>query len=171
MKKAMLFTFGIGDTFCSEKSLRVAKRGPAMAQQVYDLISSNKYNFFGVVRVNDPLDTFKEVNFKKYFPDTKVIDVKLCSGSVFDNNNQVSIPGIGDNPDVVLDGSHLAHVIRAEEYDIYIAGIDINGVFIRFMKELEKSGYTATIFSDIIKPFNKSTIEVIKSSKAKFGKS
>jgi hypothetical protein len=171
MKKAILFTFGIGDTFCSEKSTRVIRRGPAIANQARNLAKSTKYDFFGVVRVNEPLDTFRDINLAKDIPNTRVIDVKLCSNSVFDINNQITIPGVDDSPEVILDGNQLDHIIRADEFEIFIAGIDINGVFVRFMRELEKRGYSATIFSDIIKPFNKNTIEVIKNSKVKFGKS
>lgn len=169
MKKSILMLFGVGDVFCDEASHRCIKRGSVIADKAMDILERSKHDFFGVVRVNEPSDTFRKIDVKDKVSNTRVIDVKLCSGSVFDSNNQITVPGIGG--DHVLDGDQLDHILPPEKYDIYIAGIDINGVFIDLMGELQDRGYNATVFSDIIKPFSKATIETIKSSRVRFGKS
>lgn len=175
MKKTMLVVFGLGDTFCDTKSHRCIKRGPVLFEQSCKLLQKSKHNFYGVVRVNEPSDTFKEVDIAEHSVMSRVIDVKLCSNSLFDTNNQISVNS-SDNTGVtggqmILDGNQLDHVLPPEEYDLCIAGIDINGVFINLMSELEEMGYNVTVFSDIIKPFSKQTIDTIKRSKVRFGKS
>lgn len=168
MKKNILMLFGIGDVFCSTSSHRSIRRGPDIANKLIRLLSNPKYNFYGVVRVNEPSDTFESVSLKG-FSEARTVDVKLCSSSVFDVNNQISIPSTDGA--AVLDGNQLDFILDPEKYNLYIGGIDINGVFIDLINKVEQLGYTATVFSDSIKPFSKDTISHIKNSKVRFGKS
>ena len=169
MKKTMLFLFGFGDTFCDTKSHRCIKRGLELVNQSLELLANPKYNFYGVVRVNEPSDTFNTIDIGKHVNPNRLIDVKLCANSLFSNNNQISIPGSGG--DTILDGNQLDFVISPEDFNISIAGIDINGIFINSIDELIDRGFSVNVFSNIIKPFTKSTIDSIKKSKARFGKS
>lgn len=165
----MLFVFGVGDNFFADSSQKQIKRSTEIIESVDRLLASNE--FFGVVRVNELKDTFAEVNpFSAVKPTTRLIDFKLCTDSMFDKYNQIVITG-SDKTETVLDGNQLDYVLPADEYNIYIAGIDINGIFVEFIKQFEKLGYSINVFSDIIKPFNKQTIQAIKDSKARFRKS
>ena len=161
MKKNIFVVFGIGDTFCDKNSPRCVKRGktgPSLAVDIQKIIQEDKDNFFGYVFVNEPLDTRKNINVFDTVRDSKILDMKLCSRNIFNVNNQLTVPGHNNESETVLDGNQLDHILRPEDYNLYVAGIDINGVFNSFVEETKKLGYHITIFSDVIKPFNKETV-------------
>ena len=58
--------------------------------------------------------------------------------------------------------------IKTEEYDIFIIGIDLNGVFINTIKELEALGFKVFVLSNLAKLFNKTTSTFIQQSGVKF---
>ena len=173
VKKNILIVGGFGDTFFHPESHRfIPKRGQEMHDRIMEIVEESRHDFFGVVRLNDTYDQTEKINFDSIedFPATRVIDLKLCSSSVFNINNQITVTG-KEGTETVLDGCQLDHVLPPEEYDIFVAGVDINGIFISLLDEMHRRGYRITVFSDIIKPYNKNTITHIKNSKAKFGKS
>lgn len=164
MKKNILMVFGIGDAFCDINSPRCIKRGkigPELARQVSKILSSPKHDYDGYVFVHEPQDTIDAVDVFKDIPKSKVIDVKLCSSSLYDLNNQITIDDIDGDGDIVLDGDQLDHVLPPDEFNLFVTGIDINGVFNTLVKEASALGYSTTIFSDAIKPFSKDTISNI----------
>ena len=167
----MLFLFGIGDTFFSERSKRCIKRSSDIAGKVERALSNEKKDFFGVVRFNEPSDTFNKVNVTEGVPSSRIIDVKLCSNDPFGINNQISIPDETNSEEVILNGDQLDHLIKADEYEIHVAGIDINGIFIPLINKLIDRGYDVTVYSDAIKPYNRNTIDEIRNSKVRFRKS
>ena len=171
MKKSVLFVFGMGDTFFSERSKRCIKRSGDISAKVEKAINSDRNDFFGVVRFNEPSDTFYKVNIADMVKTSRIIDVKLCSNQPFGVNNQISIPDETNDDTVLLNGDHLDHLIRPGEFDIHIAGIDINGIFIPLIKQLLDKGFDVTVYSDAIKPYNRGTIEAIRDSKVRFRKS
>jgi len=161
MKKKILVIFGIGDVFCSEKSprcVRKGKSGPSIANGIRKLIIKNKDNYSGFLMVNEPLDTFNDVNIVSEIKPSKVLDMKLCSKDVFNYNNQLVVTGHDDISENVLDGNQLDHIIRPEDYEFYITGIDINGIFSSFINDALGMDYSITVFSDMIRAFNKETI-------------
>jgi len=163
MKKNILMVFGIGDTFCDINSPRCIKRGktgPDLAKHIEKIVKSDKHDYDGYVFIHEPQDTISTINVLGDIEPSKVVDVKLCSSSVFDMNNQIMITDIIEGA-VVLDGNQFDHVLRPEDYNLFVAGIDINGVFNTFVKEASVLGYSVTIYSDIIKPFSKDTINNI----------
>ena len=59
-------------------------------------------------------------------------------------------------------------MLRPQDYDIHICGIDINGIFVEAIDQLLDLGFDVTIYSDLIKPFSKKTINHIRNSNVKF---
>jgi hypothetical protein len=171
MKKSMLFLFGVGDTFFSDKSRRCIKRAPEIYSKIERAMKNDKNNFYGVVRFNEPSDTFEKVNLSDLVPSERIIDVKLCSNDPFGINNQISIPDIQNHDDLLLNGDQLDFLIRPHEYNLHIAGIDINGIFIQLINDLINKDYNVLVYSDAIKPYNRDTIEAIRNSKVRFRKS
>lgn len=164
----MLFLFGIGDTFFHKRSMDMSKK-------IESLLLNPKKDYFGVTRFNKSADIHRECPIDKILSmenvASRVIDVKLCSNDPFSINNQISVPDTVNDDVKLLDGNQLDHLIPSDKFDIHIAGIDINGIFIPLVKQLKAMGYNVTVYSDIIKPFNKGTIESIQKSKVRFCRS
>ncbi len=167
MKKIVLFVFGIADGFCSEDSPRFLSNGKEIVNKVKDVLSNTGKKFGGIVYINSPADTFERVNIAKLVPNTKVIDIKLCADQLVHVNNELTITDHEGNK-MLFNGDQLDFIIRPDEYDAHICGIDINGIFIDSIDSLTKLGYDVTVYSDIIKPFSKKTVQHIKNSTCKF---
>jgi hypothetical protein len=171
MKKNILLVFGLGDAFCSEKSHRLIKRGPAIANKVKQIIGSDTDKVYGYVQINEPSDTFNDIDvFSDLEKKQRVIGLKLCANNIMDTNNQIIVKSANLTEETILDGNQLDHVLPSSKYEISIAGIDINGIFIDTVKRLKSMGYSVTVYSDAIKPFNKATVDVIRNSKVRFRK-
>lgn len=167
MKKNILVVFGIGDTFCDESSPRCIKRGksgPVLAKDIKSLISNGSDDMFGFVSIKEPSDTNFKVDALTDVNKSRIIEHKLCSRSVFNLNNQISVPGSEDDSETILDGNQLDHILPPEEYKLFVSGIDINGIFNSFIDEASELGYEIVVYSNAIKPLNKETINHIVSS-------
>ena len=161
MKKKILVIFGIGDVFCSESSprcIRKGKTGPSVVNGIKKLINKNGKDYYGYLIVNEPLDTFNNVNVVSGIKKSKVIKVKLCSRGIFNVNNQLIVTDHDDISEIVLDGDQLDYILRPEDFEIHVVGIDINGIFSSFIHDTLKKKYSVTVFSDMIRAFNKDTI-------------
>lgn len=168
MKKNILVIFGIGDSFCHAGSPRCIKRGkagPRLAEEVTQLIEANKDDYWGYVFVHEARDTFNHVYPLKDVSPARVIDVKLCSGSLFSVNNQITLTNSDGSPGAALNGDLLDHVLPPDDFELTVVGIDINGVFKTLVREAPVLGYSTTILSDIIKPFSRDTVSSIISAK------
>ena len=170
MKKNLLLIFGIGDSLCSVSSPRYIRKGK-LGVELYDetqaIIRDNKDNFDNFVFINEPQDSFNNVNLMSEVPRNKAVVIKLCSGDLFDPLNEIRIPDISDPNDyVVLDGDQFDHVFKPSDYNIFAAGIDIGNCFNSLIKHGTKYKYSMTIYSDVIKPFSKDTVpNIISASK------
>lgn len=100
-------------------------------------------------------------------PGTKVINIKLCEDELFHINNEISITDY-ESDTLLFNGDQLDFLLRPEEYDIHILGVDINGVFINTINFLIEKGYNVTVYSDSIRPYSKKTILHIKHTGVKF---
>ena len=167
MKKIVIFVFGVADGFCSETSPRFLSNGKEIVAKIKDILSETGKRFGGIVYVNSPADTFNKVNIASLVPETKVIDVKLCAEKLFHANNEVTITDTSGNK-MLFNGDQLDYVLRPEDYEAHILGVDINGIFIDTIDNMIKMGYETTVYSDVIKPFSKKTIQHIKNSDCKF---
>ncbi|MBP9116364.1 MAG: hypothetical protein KBF89_08515 [Acidimicrobiia bacterium] len=112
-------------------------------------------------------ETFDKVNMSSAVQATKVINIKLCEDELFHINNEISLT-THDNDTLLFNGDQLDFILRPEEYDIHILGVDINGVFINTINFLIEKGYNVTVYSDSIRPYSKKTILHIKNTGVKF---
>jgi hypothetical protein len=169
MKKNILVTFGIGDTFCDEESPRCIKRGktgPSLAKEVNNILEDSSDHIWGSINVHESSDTNLKVNpFEKMSP-SRVLDLTLCSESVFHTNNMLIVMGSNGQSETVMDGDQFDHVLPPSDYKLFVAGIDINGIFTSFVDEALEMGYEIVVYSNAIKPLNKDTItHIISASK------
>ncbi len=86
---------------------------------------------------------------------------------MFHVNNEIAIRDYeGDT--MLFNGNQLDWLLRPQDYEVHILGVDINGVFIDTLNFLVKKGYNITVYSDAIKPYSKKTIMHIKNTGVKF---
>lgn len=166
-KKIVIFVFGVADGFCSETSPRFLSNGKEIVAKTKDILAETGKRFGGIVYVNSPADTFEKVNIAELVAPTKVIDIKLCAEKLIHANNEMAITDIHGGK-MLFNGDQLDFVLRPEEFEVHILGVDINGIFIDTIDSLIQLGYDVTVYSDIIKPFSKKTIQHIKNSNCKF---
>lgn len=126
-----------------------------------------RIDFGALICVNSSAETFNVVNPAALVAPTKVIDVKLCTDELFHINNEVSLTD-HDGQEILLNGNQLDWLFKPADYDVHILGVDINGVFINAIEYLKQKGYNITVYSDVIKPYSKKTIQHIKTSGVKF---
>ncbi len=169
MKKSLLILAGIGNTFFCPSSPRFLNRAPEIKKSIETLMANNPEGFHTVVRINDVKDSLNAVDsiFNK-IPATRLVDIKMSTTQKFLSDYNTMIINDVDGGQVHLGASQFDHVFNPEEYDIYIAGIDINGVFIDLVDASQDLGYFTTVYCDIIKPYSKDTITHIKRSDVKF---
>lgn len=167
MKKVALIAFGIADGYCHHNSPRLINIGPELFSRVKDILKSSGSTLGAYVSVNNPADSFVNVNVNGTVPNTKIINLKLCIDSFLHPNNEITITDhSGDQ--LLFDGDKLDFILRPQDYDIHICGIDINGIFIEAIDQLTNLGFNVTIYSDLIKPFSKKTINHIRNSNVRF---
>lgn len=167
MKKVALVTFGIADGYCHKGSQRLINNGPELFAKVVDIVSNSGAGLGAYVAVNNPADTETNVNVYKQIPHQKIINFKLCTDQLLHVNNELSITD--HHGDIMLfNGNQFDFIVRPQDYDIHICGIDINGIFIDAIDSFLRLGFSVTVYSDVIKPFSKKTINHIKNSQVKF---
>ena len=101
--------------------------------------------------------------------DATKIDFTLKNrDSIFHIDNVFTLNSLVDDVKQEVNGSNFDFIIRPEEYDIFIIGIDLNGVFINTIKQLEALGFKVFVLSNLAKLFNKATSIFIQQSGVKF---
>ena len=63
----------------------------------------------------------------------------------------------------MLNGDQIDYLLPPDKYNLFVAGIDINGIFMDFVPKAEALGYEVTVYSDIIKPYTRETIDMLTS--------
>ena len=167
MKKIVLFVYGVADGFCSEESPRFLANGKEIVNKVKDILANTGKRFGGLVYINSPADTFEKIDVASFVQGKKVIDLKLCADRLLHVNNELTLQD-QDGSKMLFNGDQLDFIIRPQDYEVHILGIDINGIFIDSIDTLTKLGYDVTVYSDVIKPFSKKTVQHIKQSACKF---
>lgn len=182
VKKNILVTFGIGDTFCDKNSPRFLKAGEKILNDTRSLVKENKRRYSGYLNILEFNDSNRSANPFVYdtggVKGSRIIDLKMYSPLVFDDMNVLNIKAskISDNG-AAMKASNIDVLLPPEENNLFICGIDINGAFMNGIDQLISWGYLLTVYSDIIKPYSKETIEfLIEKSKdrgnhLRFGKS
>lgn len=166
MKKQILVLVGYGDTFFDQKSRKCIAKSEDFKEKISKAMETGRYH--GVVLVNETSDTFDYINLNGQIKESSIINVKLCSQQIFNKNNELSLWDHEGKEQIVMDGNNLDFLLPPDQFNLSLAGVDINGIFVSFIEEAKSLGYNITVYSDIIKPYNKNTILTIRSSKVKF---
>ena len=104
---------------------------------------------YALVNMHYPSESFKDVNvFSEYKP-SRVVSLKINSKSLMDKANELAVKDI-EGEDLLFNGDQFSFIFRPEEYDVYILGIDLHGIFTETIKELLNEGYNVRLFSDCL---------------------
>lgn len=152
-KKVVLIVAGIGDTLCSTQSPKKIKNNESFVKQVGKVVEHvTKDNYYALVNFHYPSDTFKDVDVFEEYPETKKVSVKIHSNSLLLKDNELTINS-RDKEELLFNGDDFTFIFRPEEYDIYMCGIDLHGIFANSIKDLLAQGYNIHLFSDCLSAF------------------
>ena len=75
-----------------------------------------------------------------------------------------------DNSSLLLNGNQLDYILPSKDFEIHLCGVDINGVYVNFIKELLEKGYVVYLYSDLIKRYRdtENNIKTIKHPNFKY---
>ena len=153
-KKIVLIVAGIGDTLCSTNSRKKIRNNESFVEQVKKVIShvTEEPSYYALVNFHYPSDTFKDVNVFDGYPDTKNVSLKIHSNSLLLKDNEMALTA-RDGEELLFNGDDFTFIFRPEEYDIYMCGIDLHGIFANSIKDLLSEGYNVHLFSDALSAF------------------
>lgn len=150
-KKTVLIVTASGDAFLSPKSPRKINENKLFEEQLKTVINYHN-NQAAIVNFHYPNETFLDTNvFSKVIP-TKLITTKIHSFSFLSKDNEITYNTL-DGDEIRFNGDEFTFHYRPQDYDIHIAGIDINGIFKPMLEELLNAGYHITLYSDASRPF------------------
>jgi hypothetical protein len=150
-KNTVLIVVAAGDAFLSPKSIRKINEHKAFETQLKSVIDSHE-NKSAIVNFHFPNETFLDSNVFSDVQPTKLISTKIHSFSLLSKDNEMTI-NTHDNDELRFNGDDFSFIFRPDDYDIHIAGIDINGIFNPMLNELLNLGYHVTLYSDASRPF------------------
>lgn len=160
-KNKILLVSGVGDTFFSTSSRKQLTHGIELADKITNHININKEKYYGYINLAIPTDYNKEILPFSNVLESRLINVILNTSSLLDISNEISIKD-KDNEDLLFNGNDLDYILRPDDYEIHICGVDINGIYKNAIQELLTKGYKVYLYSDMIKRF-KETEQFIKS--------
>lgn len=149
-KKVVLVVAGITDTLCSSNSRKKIRNNEELVSKVKNVIKRvNDSNYTALVNFSYPSDPMKDVNVFEDYPETRVVNIKIHSNSFIRKDNEIAIMD-HDGNELLFNGDDFSFLFRPEEYDVYLCGIDLNGIFTNTIKELLDQGYSVKAFSDCL---------------------
>lgn len=152
-KKVVLIVAGIGDTLCSSNSTKKIKNNESFVEQVKKVVKHvTDDNYYALVNFHYPSDTFKDVNVFADYPKSREVGVKIHSNSLLLKDNELTLNS-RDGEELLFNGDDFTFVFRPEEYDVYMCGIDLHGIFANSIKDLLAQGYKINLFSDCLSAF------------------
>jgi hypothetical protein len=158
-KNIILLTIGVGDFFFSPSHNSKVANQKEFVGKVEALLKRNTYKC--VVNVSTPNDSTDNVNVFESLRPQSVVKLVVHADQLLHPTNELSLLSL-DNEVLLFNGNEFDHLLRPQDYDIHICGIDINGIFSTAISELIAKGYNVTLYSDAIKPF-KNTYKFISS--------
>ncbi len=164
-KNIILLVSGVADTFFSPDSRRQLAHTNDLDGRIQRLIDDNKDNIFGYVDLLTPGDSRRQVNLFEKVRDQRVLTVRLNSNNLFDKLNDLAV--VEEDKSILRATSNeLDHIIRPEDFEIHICGVDLHGVYKNTIDQLLERGYDVYLYSDMIKRF-KTTEENVKAIRHK----
>ena len=164
-KNIILLVSGVADTFFSSGSRKQLAHTNDLDQRIQTLISDNKDKIFGYVDVLNGNDQRKSINIFEDVRQQRVLSMRLNANTFVDNTNELSM--IEEDGSVLHTlGGELDHILRPQDYEIHICGIDLHGVYKTAIKQLLDKGYKVYLYSDMLRRY-KDTEENIKAIRNK----
>lgn len=160
-KNIILLVSGVADTFFSTNSHKQLQHTNELDSRIKSLIDQNKDKFFGYIDVLGPKDQRKDVNVFNGIRNQRIVNLRLNSTNLIDHTNELSVVQ-EDGSKMQLSGRDLDFVLRPEDYEIHICGVDLHGMYKTVLTELLEKGYNVTLYSDMLKRY-KGTEDSIKS--------
>ena len=160
-KKVLLILVGMSDTFCDVQSKRYLPPTEKTIASLNSILGKHVSTIDGIVSVNSPGDTFKTVNYK-HPVHTKNIKFSLCTKNFLAQYNSFEVKSSVDDDHLVMNGDQFDYLFNPDDYEIHLAGVDIYGIFVPIISELKEAGFDITVYSDAIRPFNRSVVDHIK---------
>jgi nicotinamidase-related amidase len=150
-KNIILIVAGVGDFFFGKNSYKNINKKEELLNSIETIVEKNNYK--AVVNLTTPHDTLDNINVFKNLRQQSVVTHTLHSEKFLHKNNEIALTSV-DNEEILLDGDQLDFVLRPQDYDIHICGVDVNGAFKSTIEDLLAAGYHVTVYSDAIRPFN-----------------
>ena len=150
-KNIILIVAGVGDFFFGKNSYKNINKKEELLNSIETIVEKDNYK--AVVNLTTPHDTLDNINVFKNLRQQSVVTHTLHSEKFLHKNNEIAVTSI-DNEEILLDGDQLDFVLRPQDYDIHICGVDVNGAFKSTIEDLLAAGYHVTVYSDAIRPFN-----------------
>lgn len=164
-KNIILMVSGVADTFFSASSRRQLVHTNDLDTRIKNLIDTNKDNIFGYVDLLSSSDQRRSVKLFDNVRQQRVVNVRLNGSSLLDPVNEVNITE-EDGSNLLLTGKDLDFVLRPQDYEVHICGVDLHGIYKSTINQLLEKGYKVYLYSDMIKRY-KDTEENIKSIRNK----
>ena len=161
IKKNLLLIFGVGDAYCSKDSNRFLKAGEKILAETAKLVQDKGNTFAGYINALEFGDIdHPKTNIFDGVESTKIIDLKLLNDTPLDDDNIIYLP-THDKDNMLFSADNFSFLFPSDKYNLFICGVDIKGCFVNLIDSLIVEGYNITVYSNIIKPFNKDTITYI----------
>lgn len=164
-KNIILLVSGVADTFFSANSRKQLAYTNDLDQRIQGLIETHKENIFGYVDVLNNNDQRKSVDIFSGVRPQRVVSMRLNANTLIDSSNELNF--IEEDKSILrATGISFDHILRPEDYEIHICGVDLHGMYKTVISQLLEKGYKVYLYSDMIKRF-KDTEEHIKAIRNK----
>ncbi len=150
-KNIILIVAGAGDFFFGKNSFKNINKKEELLSTLETIVEKDNYK--AVVNLTTPHDTLDSINVFKNLREQSVVDFTLHSEKFLHKNNEIALTSI-DNEQILQDGDQFDFLLRPQDYDVHVCGVDVNGAFKSTIEDLLAAGYHVTVYSDAIRPFN-----------------
>lgn len=152
-KNIILMVSGVADTFFSPTSRRQLAYTNDLDKKIQNVIDNNKDKIFGYIDLLNSNDQRRSVKLFDNVRKQRVINVRFNGKSLLDSSNDVNITE-EDGNNLLVTGKDLDFVLRPQDYEIHICGVDLHGMYKNTVQELLAKGYKVYLYSDMIKRYS-----------------
>lgn len=151
-KNIILLVSSVADSLFAENSRKRMEYTNELDKRVEKLIQKDQDKIFGYIDVLRPRDQRHFVDVFKDVREQRVTTLRLNSRNLLDSDNDFNV--VEEDGSVLrAKGTLLEFLLRPEDFEIHICGVDTNGYFKRIIPELLEAGYDVTLYSDLIKRY------------------
>lgn len=161
-KKIILITTSVADNFFSPNSRKKLTETGNLDGRIKDMIQQNADSIYGHIDLVQHNDRRKDIDIYEGIRPQKVIQVRTSSNKgLLLRDNEVAVME-EDHSMLRMRGDDLDHLLRPEEYEFHICGLDRHGVYKNLIQQLLEAQYKVYVYSDLVKRY-KDTDSYIKS--------